>query len=54
MIPASVAAFTSTLSVILIFGSHLLSGMRGTVFLFAGAIGAVVAILLANWRLRTH
>ena len=29
-------------------------GTVGTVFLFAGAIGAVVAILLANWRLRTH
>jgi hypothetical protein len=27
-------------------------GTVGTLFLFAGAIGAVAAILLANWRLR--
>ena len=27
-------------------------GTVGTLFLFAGAIGAVLAILLANWRLR--
>ena len=27
-------------------------GTVGTIFLFAGAIGAVLAILLANWRLR--
>lgn len=27
-------------------------GTVGTLFLFAGAVGAVIAILLANWRLR--
>lgn len=27
-------------------------GTVGTLFLFAGAVGAVLAILLANWRLR--